>query len=194
MSRDQLGVMPMCDDQDSDGSWESDADDELDSGEKAQCLFSGDVLPSSAAALEHDKTHFGFDLAKYISQVCTPPPSIPFVSMCPQFWLTRGAVCAQVGMDEYEVIKCINFIRSCVSQGQDPRSELAGAVCAPEKPWRDDKYLIPVLPDDALLFHEFGSSVDLPPVSSSRSEKQAMQKESIAACAIPKLFLSIVHW
>ncbi len=66
--------MPMCDDQDSEGSWDSDENDEVVSGERAQCLFSGDVYPSSAAALEHDKTHFGFDLAKYISQVCGPSP------------------------------------------------------------------------------------------------------------------------
>ena len=72
-------------------------------------------------------------------------------------------------MDEYEVIKCINFIRTCVSQEKDPRSELAGAVSTPEKPWRDDRYLIPVLPDDAMLFHEFGSSMDLPQAPPSRS-------------------------
>ncbi|CAL5225398.1 g8207 [Coccomyxa viridis] len=144
MSEDQLGVMPMCDDENSEGSWESDADDEVEAGEKTQCLFSGDVFPSSAAALEHDKTHFGFDLGKYISQV---------------------------GMDEYEVIRCINYIRTSVSQSRDPRSELAGAVSTPEKPWRDDKYLIPVLPDDAMLFHEFGSSVDLPQASSSRERE-----------------------
>ncbi len=78
-------------------------------------------------------------------------------------------------MDEYEVIKCINFIRTCVSQGKDPRSELAGAVSTPEKPWRDDKYLIPVLPDDAMLFHEFNSPMDLPQASSSRSGQMISQ-------------------
>ncbi len=83
MSEDQLGVMPMCDDEDSEGSWETDADDDVDTGEKTQCLFSGSTFPSSAAALEHDKTHFGFDLAQYISQVCNPPPSVPCETMQP---------------------------------------------------------------------------------------------------------------
>ena len=83
-------------------------------------------------------------------------------------------------MNEYEVIKCINFIRTCVSQGKDPRSELAGAVSTPEKPWRDDKYLIPVLPDDAMLFHEFGSSVDSPPASASRFGHVTLQGQSNA--------------
>ena len=81
----------------------------------------------------------------------------------------KAADCTQVHMDEYEVIKCINFIRTNVSQGRDPRSELAGAVSTPEKPWKDDTYLMPVLPDDAMLFHDFGSPMESLPVSSSRS-------------------------
>ena len=64
-------------------------------------------------------------------------------------------------MDEYEVIKCINYIRASVKAGRDPRSE-------PEKPWQDDKYLIPVLPDDAMLYHEFSSDAGGLPTSSSR--------------------------
>ncbi len=71
-------------------------------------------------------------------------------------------------MDEYEVIKCINYIRASVKAGRDPRSELAGAVSTPEKPWQDDKYLIPVLPDDAMLYHEFSSDAGGLPTSSSR--------------------------
>ena len=74
----------------------------------------------------------------------------------------------QVHMDEYEVIRCINYIRASVKAGRDPRSELAGAVSTPEKPWQDDKYLIPVLPDDAMLFHEFSSDAGDLPTSSSR--------------------------
>ena len=96
-------------------------------------------------------------------------PSPPFLRHLALQCLSKAGACVQVGMDEYEVIRCINYIRTSVSQSRDPRSELAGAVSTPEKPWRDDKYLIPVLPDDAMLFHEFGSSVDLPQASSSRS-------------------------
>ena len=71
-------------------------------------------------------------------------------------------------MGEYEVIKCINYIRASVKAGRDPRSELAGAVSTPLKPWQDDKYLIPVLPDDAMLFHELSSDAGGLPSSSSR--------------------------
>lgn len=71
-------------------------------------------------------------------------------------------------MDEYEVIKCINYIRASVKAGRDPRSELAGAVNTPIKPWQDDNYLIPVLPDDAMLFHELSSDAGGLPSSSSR--------------------------
>ena len=83
MSKDQLGIMPMCEDDDSDASWETDGEDEVDAGEKAQCLFSKDVFPSSAAALEHDKTHYGFDLAKYVCQVCSPSSYLPSDTMRP---------------------------------------------------------------------------------------------------------------
>ena len=104
-----------------------------------------------------------------------------------------GAACAQVRMDEYEVIKCINFIRTCVSQGNDPRSELAGALSTPEKPWKDDKYLIPVLPDDAMLFHEFGSSMGLPPASASRSgHANCKSKACCLSCAKCLYAMSVV--
>ena len=62
-----MGVVAMSD---SDDSWESDTAEDLKCGEKTKCLFSDDMLPSSAAALEHDRTHFGFDLEKYIARVC----------------------------------------------------------------------------------------------------------------------------
>jgi len=83
MSRDQPDVMPMMDDQESSGSWETDAEEESVPGEQARCLFSDDVLPSSAAALEHDHAHFGFDFAKYVSQVGVPPPFPHILKACP---------------------------------------------------------------------------------------------------------------
>ena len=67
MSRDGMGVMAMSD---SDDSWESDTGEDVEGGERTKCLFSDDMMPSSAAALEHDRTHFGFDIEKYTAQVC----------------------------------------------------------------------------------------------------------------------------
>ena len=79
----------MDDDQDSDGSWETDSADNTECDERAKCLFSSDVLPSSAAALEHDKTHSGFDLAKYAAQV--GPSPIP----SPVLLTTTGCKCCR---------------------------------------------------------------------------------------------------
>ena len=91
-------------------------------------------------------------------------------SPCSEVWHVSDGnfIGIQACMDEYEVIKCINYIRASVKAGRDPRSELAGAVSTPEKPWQDDKYLIPVLPDDAMLFHEFSLGVGGLPSSSAR--------------------------
>ena len=67
MSREGVGVAAMSD---SDDSWESDTGEDVEVGERTKCLFSDKVMPSSAAALEHDRTHFGFDFEKYTAQVC----------------------------------------------------------------------------------------------------------------------------
>lgn len=67
---------------------------------------------------------------------------------------------AQARLDDYGIIKCLNYIRAAVKQGSDPRGDLAGALSTPEKPWADDKYLFPVLQNDSLLCHEFDTSDD----------------------------------
>ncbi|CAL8467117.1 g6653 [Coccomyxa elongata] len=117
---------------DTDDDWETDSGDEVEEEQATKCLFSEDVLPSATAALEHDATHFGFDFAQYVKQA---------------------------KLDDYGVIKCINYIRAVVKQGSDPRSDLAGSLGTPEKPWDDDKYLFPVLQNDGLLCHEFDTSL-----------------------------------
>ena len=168
-----MGVVEMSD---SDESWESDTGEDVEYGEKTKCLFSDDMMPSSAAALEHDRTHFGFDIERYIAQVRGSCYSLWVLlllvrqSPLAEVWHVSDDIPfgTQVRMDEYEVIKCINYIRESVKAGRDPRSELACAVSTPHKPWQDDKYLIPVLPDDAMLFHELSSDAGGLPSSSSR--------------------------
>lgn len=61
-------------------------------------------------------------------------------------------------LDEYGLIRCINFIRSEVAAGGDPRPQLAAA--AEPAPWADDRFLQPVLPNDALLMHDFEEEED----------------------------------
>ena len=65
----------------------------------------------------------------------------------------------QAKLDDYGVIKCINYIRAAVKQGSDPRSDLAGALGTRDKPWDGDKHLFPVLQNDGLLCHEFDTSL-----------------------------------
>ena len=181
----------MDDDQDSDGSWETDSADNIECDERAKCLFSNYVLSSSAAALEHDKTHSGFDFAKYAAQVGPFPHPNSCAADHHCMPIAAGAIdepCMQAHMDEYDVIRCINWIRGSVSQGRDPRSDLAGALSTPEKPWSDDKYLIPVLPTDPLLFHDFGfASEPSPCAAASRYAQHASDYHSNERSSPPPL-------
>ncbi|KAK9823570.1 hypothetical protein WJX72_003898 [[Myrmecia] bisecta] len=96
------------------------------------------MLPTAAAAFSFDAEQFGFDLRKYR---------------------------IQAHLDDYSTIRCINFIRSEVAAGRDPLPALAEAAGAPgqgARPWDDDKYLQPVLAEDALLFHDFGDEDTAP--------------------------------
>ena len=43
--------------------------DEADDAEPTKSLFCAEVLPSARAALDHDTTHYGFDLRLFIRQV-----------------------------------------------------------------------------------------------------------------------------
>lgn len=58
---------------------------------------------------------------------------------------------AQYALDDYGVIKCINFIRRAVADGADPLPQLQQGPAVFEA----DEYLRPVKQDDALLFHDF---------------------------------------
>ncbi len=67
----------------------------------------------------------------------------------------------QCGMDEYEAIQCVNFIRNEVAAGRDALPQLAAAAAAPtrsaehSRPWREERYLIPFMQDDALLLYSY---------------------------------------
>lgn len=61
-------------------------------------------------------------------------------------------------MDDYNTIRCINYIRSEVVAQRDPLPALAVAAQsggAGPQPWEQDQYMKPALDDDALLFHDF---------------------------------------
>jgi hypothetical protein len=52
----------------------------------------------------------------------------------------------RLGLDFYATIKFVNFIRAEILSGKD-RPDVSDAAA-----WADDKFLQPVLEDDALLF------------------------------------------
>lgn len=59
-------------------------------------------------------------------------------------------------LDDHQTIKCINYIRSAVAAGEDPKSILQGGGT----PYDDDKYFQPVLEDDCLLFQDFSEAAN----------------------------------
>lgn len=63
---------------------------------------------------------------------------------------------SQHALDDYGVLKCINYIRRTVADGTDPLPSLKQG---PEA-FADDKYLQPILEDDGLLCHDFTEGQD----------------------------------
>ena len=68
----------------------------------------------------------------------------------------------QIGADEYEVLKLINFIRKEVLQRRDPRPFLAShldqsAEPLPRPVWREDTFLTPALEQDEMLLHDWST-------------------------------------
>lgn len=61
----------------------------------------------------------------------------------------------QARLDDFETIMCINYIRSLAAAGQDAVAALATAVSSGGRPWKNDKYMQPILPDDAFLLHDW---------------------------------------
>ncbi|PNH04501.1 putative protein arginine N-methyltransferase 3, partial [Tetrabaena socialis] len=117
--------------------WEGGADEEDEDVTKS--LFEDVMLPSPEAAMQHDAERNSFDLRRFAVQ-------------------TR--------LDEYGIMRLINYIRTEVAAGRDPRDALAaaaaaasgpGAAAAPAAahPWSDDRFLMPAAEDDALLCFDF---------------------------------------
>ncbi|KAK9835065.1 hypothetical protein WJX81_008355 [Elliptochloris bilobata] len=105
--------------------WQAEGGDR-DGEEATQSLFDGTLLPSVAAALDYDAEKHGVDLRK---------------------------LRIEKGLDDYSMIACINFTRTEVAAGRDPRPALASTTQG--FPWAGDRYLQPVLPDDPLLCHDW---------------------------------------
>ena len=67
-----------------------------------------------------------------------------------------AALCGiQNELSDYDTIRCINFIRAEVAQGNSPLKVLLARGESADRPWEKDEYMHPVLPEDPLLFHDF---------------------------------------
>lgn len=61
----------------------------------------------------------------------------------------------QEHLDQYGVIKVINFIRRAISDGQSPNQVTQTIARGLAEQLQSDHYLTPVLEDDALLFLDY---------------------------------------
>lgn len=69
--------------------------------------------------------------------------------------MTTALLSSQAAFDEIETILCINFIRSQVAVGAEVLPLLTRAVSEESRPWRDDRFMQPVLENDAFLLHDW---------------------------------------
>eukprot|EP00775_Hariotina_reticulata_P002332 gene2332-2640_t len=143
-----------------DGEWQDwDNDDEENDATKS--LFSDAVLPSPEAAFEHDGRHHSFDIRQFKIERC---------------------------LDDYDIIKVINFIRKEVAGGRDPLPLLAAAGSTVGAggsssllPWSSDDYLSPVLPEDPLLTYDYEEQLDVVSVAAAGGSTGSTSATATAA-------------
>lgn len=146
------------------GNWEEwNESDAGGDGEPARSLFSATMLSSPEEAFAHDAQQHGFDIRQYAVQVRSPlGRRTRAAPLACKPWRHAQPVpqpCfnhqhPQEKLDEYDIFRCINFIRRSVAEGTDPLPSLAAGSSS--SVWRgNDDYLKPVMEDDALLFFDY---------------------------------------
>ncbi|KAG0556222.1 hypothetical protein KC19_11G036100 [Ceratodon purpureus] len=125
--------------------WQAGGPEEAEEEEAAQCLFCSDELPSSKAVFQHCAEAHSFDFLK---------------------------LRADAGLDFYDTLRLINFIRSKVAENKSWSAEASlelqeslreqaglsvdtkqkGTASSSVPAWKDDKFLTPVLENDPLLY------------------------------------------
>eukprot|EP00752_Nemacystus_decipiens_P010411 g9278.t1 len=90
----------------------------------ARSLIEDKTLPSAKEALKHDVDAHGFDLL---------------------------AIRTKLGLDFYGCVKLVNYIRTEVAAGSEPKAIESAVVSSEGSAFADEKYLRPALEDDALL-------------------------------------------
>jgi type I protein arginine methyltransferase len=155
-------------------------DDDPDDSDRTRSLFDpphAPPLPSPLRALDHDTNEHGFDL---------------------RAWRRR------CGLDQYGVIRAVNWARRCVlHEGKDPRPALrayeeavmndgggrgggggdgasAAAPPPPAAPWSGDEFLVPVIPDDPLVTYDYEEEEE-EAGEEDREEEEEQQKRAAAS-------------
>lgn len=107
-----------------DQAWDDWSNDEEEQ-EESQCLFCPQVFPKTTETFQHIKSTHNFDFQQ---------------------------VRKSLHLDFYKCIRMINYIREQVQIHPELATSNNFQITGTEKFWEDDKYLQPVLADDALLF------------------------------------------
>lgn len=112
--------------------WPGDAQVDVDTDAAASLFDPALRLPSVPAALAHDAAAHAFDLVTL-----------------------RSAL----SLGDHGTFQLINWVRAEVGAGRDPRPAVAAVRAAgagdTPRPWDDARWLVPTLPDDALLFYDY---------------------------------------
>ena len=134
--------------------WEAQSGDEAE-GEPVQSLFCSARLPSAKAALDYDATNFGLDFRLYRQHVQPWLQTMAPILQVRCVHRAKGILLVQAKLGVLETIRCINYLRFEVMRDRNPLSALVAAVASDDRPWADNMYLTPTLPDDGLLFYNW---------------------------------------
>lgn len=146
------------------GNWEE-WNESFDGGgddEPTRSLFSATMLNSPAEAFAHDAQQHGFDIRQYAVQVRPQRGGAQggALELSGLHTSCKTVPCChlQEKLDEYDIFRCINFIRRSVAEGTDPLPSLAAGSSSSVWLGNDD-YLKPVMDEDALLFFDYDDVV-----------------------------------
>eukprot|EP01024_Parvocaulis_polyphysoides_P051837 TRINITY_DN5112_c0_g3_i1.p1 TRINITY_DN5112_c0_g3~~TRINITY_DN5112_c0_g3_i1.p1 ORF type:complete len:404 (+),score=69.21 TRINITY_DN5112_c0_g3_i1:35-1213(+) len=96
--------------------------------DQTKSLFDDTVLPSVEDCLQYDQQAYSFNIATF---------------------------CAKNNLDDVGRIKLINFIRSEVSKGGNPLSQIISHSSSKQVPWDKQEFLMPHSENDPLLWFDF---------------------------------------
>jgi hypothetical protein len=157
----------MSSDSDADSQDWSDWSDGEEENDACKALLTASVLDSPAACLE-EAAQAGLDIRSLAARVRRWGSIQPRVSRPPRRSPARRPPpppprpChhVQLALGDYDIIKLINYVRSEVGAGRDPRPAVNAATAGAPAPWADDAYLQPALLDDPLITYVLGMGED----------------------------------